>query len=84
MGIGGDILGYCCSISPINLKVILGYPNIILLGKLYWGTAVDALARGWQTGLTERLRWQPAGLFGKVTPSVEVLSSWFLLFFPLS
>ena len=43
MGIGGDILGYWCNISHNkSRKVVLDYPNTILLGELYWGTAGDA------------------------------------------
>jgi hypothetical protein len=45
MGIGGDILGSYSSISSNKCKkVILGYPNTILLEELYWETAGDALS----------------------------------------
>jgi hypothetical protein len=83
MGIGGDILGYCCSISPNKFKSGIRLFQYHLIGGVVLGDCWRCShARGWQTGLTERLRWQRAGLFSKVTASVEVLSSWFLLFFP--
>jgi hypothetical protein len=46
MGIGGDILGYCCSNSPNIHKNNIGLPQYIYIGDRpidYWGTGGDAL-----------------------------------------